>query len=84
VLEPEGDHVSTLDLFVLLLVCALVACALSYVAYRHPASRVPISVGIAATAALGTLVSAIHDAGPSEAVPVPAPAPATAPVRPGG
>ncbi|WP_156722032.1 hypothetical protein [Streptomyces apocyni] len=70
---------STRALLVLLLL-VLVGMAtvgpLVYFVHRHAASRVPVSVGLAAAGALGTLVSAVIQAGTSEAAPAPATAPA--------
>lgn len=48
-----------LVLALLILVFALVSGGLAYLAYRHPASREPLVVGLAALAALGALVTPI-------------------------
>ncbi|MFG2827803.1 hypothetical protein ACGFWI_10110 [Streptomyces sp. NPDC048434] len=51
--------IALLVLVLLVLVIALVSGGLAYLAYRHPAAREPLVVGLAAAAALGALVTPI-------------------------
>ncbi|MFE5087846.1 hypothetical protein [Streptomyces mirabilis] len=48
-----------LVLVLLVLVFALVAGGLAYLAYRHPAAREPLVVGVAVLTALSALVTPI-------------------------
>ncbi|MFF3585008.1 hypothetical protein [Streptomyces mirabilis] len=48
-----------LVLVLLVLVFVLVAGGLAYLAYRHPAAREPLVVGVAVLTALGALVTPI-------------------------
>ncbi|WP_225634655.1 hypothetical protein [Streptomyces solaniscabiei] len=51
--------IALLVVFLLVLVFTLVCGALIYVAHRHPASREPLLVGLAAMAVLAALVTPI-------------------------